>query len=509
MNNTTQPKIDAGNQNLPEITEKAWFALLKANDPPYLFRHGDSIVRLESDENETLRLRSLNNDHVRYELARVANWYRRKNEKQGQESHEDAKPPLDVVKDLLATPDYPLPILSRITEVPVFASNGQLQTKPGYHAAARIYYSPAKGFSLPDVTDNPTPEGIEKARTLLLDDLLFDFPFVDNADRAHAIALFLVPFARDLIEGSTPCHLIEAPTPGSGKGLLADVVLRPAVGKHIGIVTQAHDGDEFRKRITAQLRELQEVILIDNINKPLDSGELAAALTAPIWQDRLLGSSHTVSFPVRCIWVCTANNPVMSTEIARRCIRIRIDPGVDHPWLSTIEYKHPDLRAWTDNHRGELVWSALVLIKAWLAAGKPLPNCKPLGSFEDWSRVIGGILENAGISGFLTNLNEFYEASDIEGTLWREFIEDWWEKYGSKKVSVADLFDLATEHDGFELSGNSDRSQRISFGKQLARQRDRVIGGYRIVEAGKKQRAKLWQLIPLSPKESDQGDKGE
>jgi putative DNA primase/helicase len=491
-------QIKADNQNLRVVTGQAWFALEKANNPPYLFRHAGSIVRLEDDEKLGIILRALDPYRTRYELARAAIWYVKGKNDKGDWVRKDAKPPMDVVKDLLATPNYPLPIINRITQVPVFASNGLLQTDPGYHGDARIYYSPVNGLVLPNVPKNPTSQDVGKARHIILNELLFDFPFVSEADRAHAVALFLLPFARDLIPDPTPCHLIEAPTPGTGKGLLADVALRPAVGRHIGVVAQARDGDEWRKRLTACFRELREVILIDNVTATLDSGELASALTALTWTDRILGRSETASQPVRCVWVCTANNPTMSTEIARRCIRIRLDRGIDRPWIMQADFKHSDLRKWVDEHRGELVWSALVLIQAWLASGSPQPKCKQVGSYEEWSRVIGGVLEVAGIEGFLANLDEFYEVSDIEGAIWREFIGEWWKKYGSKTVSVADLFELALYSEGFDLKGNNEKAQRISFGKQLARQRDRVIGGHRILESGKKQHAAQWRLVPLS-----------
>ena len=237
--------------------------------------------------------------------------------------------------------------------------------------------------------------------------------------------------------------------------------------------------------------------MIDNVTNTLDSGELASALTALAWEDRILGKSETISLPVRCVWVTTANNPTMSTEIARRSIRIRLDPGVDRPW--TLDgFKHVDLRKWADEYRRELVWSALVLIQNWIAIGMTPPTMKPLGSYEDWSKVIGGILEAADIPGFLANLHQFYEAADLEGAIWRTFVADWWASFSSKTVTVADLFSLARKNDDFELAGKSDRAKKISFGKQLARQRDRVLGGYRIAQAGKVRHAATWKLIPLT-----------
>jgi hypothetical protein len=490
-------EINAGITDLARVTSLAWDAVLEANDPPYLFRQGYSIVRLEKDEKGAPLLRTVNVDVMRHEFARVARWFHivtRNNNR----TRETTKPPLDVVRNFLATPDPPLPSINRIIEAPVFAADGTLQTKPGFHPSTGMYYAPVGNVYIPEIPKNPSAEEITQARELV-EEMICDFPFVSEADRAHAIALFLLPFARDLIEGPTPCHLIEAPTPGSGKGLLADVIMRPAFGRHIGVVTQAHNGDEWRKRLTAQFRALRGAILIDNVTKILDSGELAAALTATHWEDRILTKSEVLKVPIHCVWVCTANNPTMSTEMARRNIRIRLDPGIDRPWITRDGFKHEDLRRWADKKRGELIKAALVMIQAWLSVGRPKPECKRLGSFEDWSDVIGGILKVAGVHGFLSNLSEFYEMADLEGAIWRDFVIAWWGMYKSEKVSVAKLFDIAVEEESFELVGNTERAQRISFGRQLARQKDRVIGDYRIMYCGTVQRVAQWRLMPLNP----------
>jgi hypothetical protein len=337
---------------------------------------------------------------------------------------------------------------------------------------------------------------VEIARGLILDDLLGDFPFVEDADRAQAVGLLLLPFVRDLIDGATPNHLIEAPVPGSGKGLCADCLLLPAVGTNISLIAEARDDEEWRKRITAALREGRSAILIDNVARVLNSGPLAAAITAPTWTDRVLGQTELVSIPVRCVWVTTANNPTMSTEIARRSIRIRLDPKQDRPWLRE-GFRHGNLRDWASENRGRLIWAALTLAQSWLSAGRPpAPDTKPLGSFESWSRVVGGILAHAEIPGFLGNLDEFYEAADLEGAVWREFVDVWWATHQTNEVGVAELFPLAEAMDGFDLGKGSERSRKIIFGKQLMKQRDRVVGEYRIAKTGELRRASRWRLLP-------------
>jgi hypothetical protein len=69
-------------------------------------------------------------------------------------------------------------------------------------------------------------------------------------------------------------------------------------------------------------------------------------------------------------------------------------------------------------NRGILLGALLTLARAWVANGKPAPKVKPLGSFESWTTVVGGILENAGIDGFLANSAELYAKSDDETPAW-------------------------------------------------------------------------------------------
>jgi putative DNA primase/helicase len=130
---------------------------------------------------------------------------------------------------MLAQPDVHLPVLERIVEAPAFAPDGSIQTKPGYHEAARRYYH-GNGLVVRPVPSAPSRAEVDRAVELILE-LLIDFPFVSEADRLNAVAAMLGPIVRDLIPGSTPAHLFEAPTPGTGKGLLADAVAIPATGR--------------------------------------------------------------------------------------------------------------------------------------------------------------------------------------------------------------------------------------------------------------------------------------
>jgi hypothetical protein len=190
-----------------------------------------------------------------------------------------------------------------------------------------------------------------------------------------------------------------------------------------------------------------------------------------------------LTVPNKAMWMLTGNNPRLARDIARRSIRIRIDPKVDRAWTRT-SFKHDPISSWTRAHRNELVRAALVLVQAWLAAGRPLSRAR-LGSFEHWAMVMGGVLEVADVDGFLGNLDELYANADAEGEAWREFTQAWWEEHGGTETHVAALTELCEKRDlMLQVRGDGNaRSQQIRLGRALHGARDRVFGDVQVVVA--------------------------
>ena len=144
--------------------------------------------------------------------------------------------------------------------------------------------------------------------------------------------------------------MVEKPAPGTGATLMVDAISIIATGTSASVMVEGRDEDEWRKRLTAKLREIPSILLIDNLRRQLDASSVAAALTAPYWEDRVLGKSEMIRFPIRCVWIATGNNPQFSNEIARRMVRIRLDPHEDQPWLRE-GFRHPNLLAWVWQNR--------------------------------------------------------------------------------------------------------------------------------------------------------------
>lgn len=492
------PTLRADEGDLARSVERVWSLLMASNRTPWVFRFAGQPTWVVPDDEGRPVATALNEDRLRHMLARLARWVRLN----AKGEMMPAPPPVAVVKSVLATPDPALPVLTGIVSTPVFGRGGTLITVPGYHPDARLLYAPAPGFIVPTIPMQPSTTEIAAARNLLCDDLLGDFPFTGDAERAHVVALLLLGVLRGMIDGPTPLHLIEKPTPGSGATLMVDAVATILTGSGASVMTEGRDDDEWRKRVTAKLRQIPAIVLIDNLRAKLDSSAVAAALTAPFWEDRILGVSEMVRLPIRCLWIATGNNPEFSNEMARRLVRIRLDPHEERPWQRT-GFRHPDLMTWVRANRPRLVAACLTLCQAWIAVGRPR-GARTIGSFENWAHVVGGVLEIAGIPGFLGNLDEMLEASDGEGAGWSAFIAAWWDRFGTAEVGTADLFDVALLCDPApSISGHTERAHKTSFGIAIKKLRDRVfrVGDLtlRLVQTGTFRRAGRWQLKVSEP----------
>jgi hypothetical protein len=143
-----------------------------------------------------------------------------------------------------------LPILRGVTNVPQFTAQGTLLDKPGYDREAKLYYSPIPGLIIPTVPERPPLEDVAEAVRLIMVELTGDFPFINRADKANAIALPVEQLARELIDGQLPMHCMESNEAGTGKDLLAGVLLRIIAGPHV--VRCPFSTSEEERRRTSQ-----------------------------------------------------------------------------------------------------------------------------------------------------------------------------------------------------------------------------------------------------------------
>jgi len=435
-------QIFVTNRPMPAVTAEAIDALAAFNDPPSLFMRSGRLARVRTDEKGRPIIDNIDAPVLRGRMARAALWYKvlktitdeRGNRKT---PIQHVPPPDEIVQDALALGAWPFPGLEAITETPALRPDGSVLDRPGFDPATGLYYVPARGFHPPAIPDNPTAAELQAAVNLI-DEAIGDFPYTDPASRANAFALLLTPILRPAIIGNTPLALLDAPQAGTGKSLLAETVSILATGRQAAMMSAATDEAEWDKRITALLLEGATVITVDNIEAILQSASLASALTSTTVSRRILGQSVNVNLPQRATWLATGNNIRLGGDMPRRCYWIRLDAQTAQPWRRQ-DFRHPGLIGWVSENRGQLLGALLTIARSWWIAGRPAATVTPLGSFEDWTRKVGGVLAHAGITGFLGNLDELYDRVDEEGQQWQRFLTAWHETLGDNELTVKEL----------------------------------------------------------------------
>jgi len=418
-------------------------------------------------------VRAISDAALRGIMARSANYVREVSRGRGRKRYTEqvpVYPPGEIVHDVGSLGTWPFPPLDAITRSPGVRPDGTLLLEPGYDPATRLYYHVDEACVLPPVPEAPSPADVAAALELIWD-VFCDFPFVDQASRANTLALLLTPIVRPAIGGPVLLATIDAPMAGTGKSLLADVVSLIATGSPAETLGYPKDEEEMRKKITSALRKGATLIAFDNVVHPIESAELARALTSRQWSDRELGGNEMVTYTQCATWVATGNNIRLGGDMARRCYRIHLDAQTSEP-ESRKDFKHPRLLAHVGDTRGRLLWGSLVLVRYYYSLReRPAVTWPRVGSFEAWCDTLGGILAAAGVEGFMENLAET-RTGDESRLQWEAFLRAWLTLYGDRKMMLSEV--VQEIRSGGDLRNNlpddiSDKVDREGFVKSLGR----------------------------------------
>ena len=498
----SSPLIITNNRPLPAVTSEALSAITNLK-PPSVFHMGSNLVRVVINADQDPIVEEHNRDSLKGVMARSANFVRRT------EQGDTAKfPPNEVAADILSLPGYPsVPALKGILPYPLITPNGQIAGVDGYDYQTHYIHSHHQQWSTLSIGEASSEVEVAKSD---LAEVLQDFKFKDPASWANSMALMLTPFTKLLVEGGTPGFAISAPVVGTGKTLLAKAVSSISLGHEPSVVPEVESEGEQRKQIGALLQTAPIFVLIDNIKKPLSSGSLAAVLTTRYWQDRKLGSSTMLMLQSEAIWVFIGNTLQADPDLSRRLVMIELDTEVERPW-ERRGFKHTDLMGWVKANRKQLVQSCLTLLTNWVQRGRPAGSVQ-LGSYESWSTVMSGILEAAGIEGFMANRQALDSQLNLELEAWSGFIHLWSEEFQHHPTGVSDLFPLACSADDPTsgdrpldplLGPGSVHQLKVKLGQLLVSRRNQIISGYQLTEVGSRNRAKQWRLGPVEDDSPD------
>jgi len=424
-------------------------------------------VRVESSRPE-VEIEELRNDaQWQFEVGRHADFVRGKGERT-----RSVSPPAAVIAEIRANSALKVPVCKSIVRVPLFSRDGSLRTSKGYDAASETYLAPwAEFLPVPDHVDDATLD-----RALAKLELpLRDFPFSDvflgedgepvrvsgtndcegfplpnygrgNSSRTHALAMLLTPIVRQMIQGPTPAYLVDKPKPGTGATLLLKLVSAVVYGRSI-MGTLGQSRAEIGKQVTAKLKCGHPLLIFDNVDQHVDSADLAAAITGGYWQGRILGTSNETNVEIKATWAFSGNSGSFSPELMRRTVPIRLDASTDDPAQDRGEtyFKLASMQttfeSWVDQNKTEIVWALHVLVKYWQGCCDDgyVYTGETIASFEEYSRIVGGILSSCGFTGFLENRKAYLETRNDERD--------------ADKSALAELYDAFKDEDrGFTAS---------------------------------------------------------
>jgi len=455
--------ITAGT-DLTKSIYKTCDVLYGCNKPPIVFQRGGELVRVR--EIPYIEIDVFKEASMRTLMGHVALF-------QKPEKTKDSyilitvKPPLDIARGILSLDKWKFPYLNGIAESPKIRPDGSVLSEPGYDLDTGLYYKPAEGLVVPPIPDQPTKDDAIEAGKFLNEELLPDFPFVEDASRANAIAAMISPIIRPMIKGCVPIILFDKPEAGTGASLLLEIRAIITTGKAARMTKAPSDEEEMEKRITSFAKEGWELVNFDNGEDVLKSAVLASATTSTTWSGRILGQTATPSFPLRPCWALSGNGLAVAGDMGRRAYLSQLDAKMERPW-ERIGFKHENLATeWVPQNRGKLLACILTMARAWVVAGRPAGKKKTSDNFSEWTEIVSGILDYAGINGFLDNQDKLLEEIDTDVEEKRSWMIAWYRRYSATKevgVTVGTvLYDLRSEFLPITQYAPADLMEKIKY----------------------------------------------
>jgi hypothetical protein len=434
--------------------------------------------------------------------------------KTGEKKEVAALFPLEAARRAVDAPEAltGLRTLRGLTHTPMVRADGSVLATPGYDPSTGYLFLPGAGVDVAPVPETPSPEELTEA-VRRIEEILIGFPWDSADDKANYYGLLLTPLLRLVCPPSYKLFGIGAHQPGSGKTLLADV----ARILHGGVLRSEMPEDEAEmKKVAASIlgTTAAPVIHIDNITGVLRSGVLAGLLTAEgEIQERELGKSSNMTYRNDRVWVATGNNLSLGGDLVRRTIIISIDPNMANP--ETRSFAIADLKGWVADHRNELLWALLVLVRHWVASGCPLASRHQSDSFASWEASVAGILAACGVPGAFDAESGKRAAAGGDDDGLAGVLERLWDRHEgrawtvaevlSETYSVGDIADSVVESRDWLPSSvldklsRSEAAGRKTMGWWLKNRIGRWVSGsdqrsYVIREAGTERHVSMWKV---------------
>jgi len=489
-----KPIIRCVGGGLHEIVDKA--EQLVAETGQY-FQQGGVIVRVITNPNQSTAIKPLNNATVQRLLTSIAVWM--KFDKRSNEWYE-VDCPKNYANTLHDSIEFRhIPALLALARQPAFRDDGSLSVRPGYDPQSSIYgIYDEHDFSIPA---NPSRDDAGKA-LLLLKGLLTEVAFKSAHDEAATLATILNAAIRPSLPAA-PGTLVTTHSPGGGKSYLLDIFSAFATPGDVSAATFSNDDTEMSKQIMATLMEGVAVIKFDEMKSDLlPIKTLLSMLTASSIEGRILGVSKIARPSTRALVLFAGNNVSVVADISRRVLTVELDPQIEQP--ESREFINNPLREIRQN-RGLYVSAALIIIKAWIDAGGPKVEIKPLNGYEMWGDYCRQPLLWLGMADPCARMFEVMDNDPDRVTL--GWLQDAWYgvfKSDARMIREVRVFLNTYKSDDLleaitEIAGGRDGIDNKRLGWWIKKHAGRIVNGRRFEkDTTFKSNSERWKVVMVS-----------
>jgi hypothetical protein len=321
--------------------------------------------------------------------------------------------PEQTAKALLeAEPAQNLPPVSLVVSCPLLVEqDGEpIVLTRGWHPAANgTLVSAGETLDLPNLDDAVS----------LLHELIDEFMFPSNGDRARALALLVTVALRagGLLSRSVPLFTVEADASQTGKGYLTKIV-GAMFCQRLAIVGQRNGGvGSLDESISQRLIEGRPLIVLDNFRGRLDSPFLEALLTAEgLVPARVPHRAEMQVDARRMTLLATSNGFIATPDLANRLalIRLRKQPP-DHQFK---RWPEGDLLSHVEENQPQYLGAVYAIVAEWIRRGKPRTD-ENRHSFREWSQPLDWICRNLlGVGPLLDGHMEAAERTSNPARAW-------------------------------------------------------------------------------------------
>ena len=287
-----------------------------------------------------------------------------------------------------------------LVKLPVIREDGALELlEEGFDKQTGVY-------TVPGAFDYELDWDVADAKKWI-DDWFGSMPYEDERSKAVMIAGLLLLYIQELPGGNSlrPGFLWEANRPGSGKSICAKACCSIVLG--LAPVGKNKSREEMDKEIESHIRSKSPVIFLDNLYGQLKNATLDQLITSKFQTFREMGGQKIVTMENSAPVLITGNDLEKNEDAWRRYLQCRLfEPG--DPNDRKVEKLLDDDVMQEKEWRSQALSALWALVRTWDELGRPQGETT-LGSFEAFSRLMGGIVTACGYS------DPFEKPADSEG----------------------------------------------------------------------------------------------